>query len=314
MLVVVLSLPQAAHCGLISFWDFDEASSGVAPALDPVSGNTGTFDQTATRAPGLIGAGAAQFNNVAGSFQLNTPGDGVSIGTGVGMSPTNAITIEALVRCSWNPLLNPVPENPSYPDYDTIFRREHPTFSDDRVLLAFQNDAYNYLASPPVPAGPVLSFGLDAGGIYRELDMPLDGLDGRPTVDQITTGTHHIAATYDSATGDKSIYIDGLRTYFATESGLIELTATGFSSIGQNPALGVESFTGLIDEVGFYGVALSDSQVLAHYNSALAGQSYIPEPNSFILLIAASVVHTHRRSRRRPANSTSATWSSLHSA
>ena len=32
-----------------------------------------------------------------------------------------------------------------------------------------QNDGFNHFANPPVPPGPVLSFGLNTGGTYREL-------------------------------------------------------------------------------------------------------------------------------------------------
>jgi hypothetical protein len=295
--VGIVSLPLAAHGELVSAWSFDESAAGTSPALDTVNGNNGTFEQTATRTFGLVGVGAALFNNVPGSVATNSAGDGVFIGTGVGMAPTTAVTIEALVQCNWNPDLHLVPGFPSYPDYDTIFRREDPSATDDRMLLAFQNDAYGYAASPAVPPGPVLSFGLMVGGVYSELDMPLDGIDGRPTVAQITTGTHHIAATYDSATGDKSIYIDGVRTYFTSESGLITLTTTGFSSIGENPALGIEPFTGVIDEVGFYNSALSPSEVLAHYNLATAGQSYLPEPHSVALCLAAATLLARRMRR-----------------
>ena len=70
-------------------------------------------------------------------------------------------------------------------DYDEIFRKED---GGNRILLSFQNDANNGAATPPVSAGPVLSFGLNVNGAYSELDMPLDGVAGRPTLAQLADG------------------------------------------------------------------------------------------------------------------------------
>jgi hypothetical protein len=299
---IVGVLPGISAAGLVSYWNFDEATAGTTPALDLVGGNDGTFMQSAAHTTGLIGAGAARFNNVAGLFAGNVAGDGVNVGVGTGMSPAGGVTVEALVRSEWEPtLVGAAPDAPGYPNYDTIFRREDAVGSDDRLLLALQNDGHNAFASPPVPEGPVLSFGLMVGGEYRELDMPLDGADGRPSLADLTSGAaHHVVATYDAATGLKAIYFDGALRWSTIESGPVALTVTGSTMIGENPHVGIEPFAGVIDEVAFYDTALPPTDVAKHYANVLAGQNYfVPEPGGALISVATLIMSTTIRRRRR---------------
>jgi Lamin Tail Domain/Concanavalin A-like lectin/glucanases superfamily/CotH kinase protein len=230
---------------LISYWSFDEAASGTATALDPAGGNNGNFIGTATRTTGLTGTGAAQFNN-SGS-------DGVNVGAGVdnAFSVTTGLTVFARIRPQWSG---------NSGDYDEIFRKED---GGNRILLSFQNDANNGGANPPVPPGPVLSFGLNVGG-YGELDMPLDGAEGRPTLAQLKDGnTHAVAAVYDSATGLKAIYIDGTLRHSVTLAGQIQSGGGASAVIGNTSTSGGEPFTGVIDEVALWRTALDGGQIMA---------------------------------------------------
>ena len=255
---------------LVSYWSFDEASSGTITALDPVSGNNGTFLGTATRTTGLAGTGAAQFNN--------TVADGVSVGTGVNntLSMSTGITVFARIRPTWSG---------NSGDYDEIFRKED---GGNRILLCFQNDGNNGSANPPVAAGPVLSFGLNVNGTYSELDMPLDGAAGRPTLAQLKDGaTHSVAATYDSATGLKTIWIDGTLRWSVTLSGTITSGGTTAAVIGNHSAGGSEAFSGTIDDVAIWRAALTTNQVssLASGASPLTiGASANPTASTRLLL------------------------------
>jgi hypothetical protein len=244
--------------GLVSFWDFNEGPTGTAPVQDQPGGNLGVFQGTTERAPGLVGSGSARFNN--------TGGDAVNVGSGDdnNMSFDTGITIEALIQTEWSG---------AEFDYDEIFRKED---GGNRLLLSFQNDPNNGGANPPVDPGPVLSFGLNVDG-YGELDMPLDGQDGRPTLEEIANGqTHHIVASYDSVTGEKAIWINGEKLWSVDLGAGALITSGGGAqaTIGNVGPGGGEPFSGLIDEVAIWSRALSASEIAAHYANVLAGGSY----------------------------------------
>jgi hypothetical protein len=147
------------------------------------------------------------------------------------------------------------------------------------MQLAFQNDGNNAAAQPPVAAGPVLSFGLTLGGVYSELDMPLDGQAGRPSLPSLENGQlHHIAATYDSATGLKAIYVDGVLRFSTTLSGPINAQNAANAVLGNSEVNGDGPFVGTLDEVAFWNKALSASEVAAHATAVAAGRDYFFTP------------------------------------
>jgi hypothetical protein len=146
------------------------------------------------------------------------------------------------------------------------------------VLLSFQNDGRNYCgySEPEVSEGPCLSFGLHlAGRGYRELDMPLDGQDGRPTLADLTDGEpHHVVAAYDSFTGRKVIFIDGVKRFeHAYPVGTLILSGGPVAAtIGNHGSS--EPFTGVIDELALYDFALTPAEVAEHWRRVTAGENY----------------------------------------
>jgi MYXO-CTERM domain-containing protein len=285
--------------GLISYWDFNEADSPQPGfllnfAYDRVGSNDGSFEQGATRIPGalagLVGVGAAAFDNV--------PGTGVR--TGSALAATTGIAVEAMIMPQWS---GEGTSTSSPLDYDSIFRKED---GGNRVLLAFQNDTFNGASEVPSGDGPVLSFGLNVGGVYGELDMPLDGVDGRPTLADLQDGfAHHVVATYDSTTGVKAIWIDGVMR-MSVNLGPGNLIASGGAAnafIGNSVAGGGEAFTGFIDEVAYWDRALAAGEIASHYQNVAAGRDYftVPEPNSAALAMLAVAGVTAARRRKSAA-------------
>jgi hypothetical protein len=143
------------------------------------------------------------------------------------------------------------------------------------IQLAFQNDGNNALANPPVAPGPVLSFGLTVNGVYSELDMPLDGQAGRPTLGALQDGQpHHVTATYNPVTGLKAIYVDGTLRFSTTLSGALSANNGANAVIGNAEVNGATPFIGRLDEVAFWGRALSPTEVSSHANAIQAGRDY----------------------------------------
>jgi hypothetical protein len=246
---------------LISYWNFDEQGG---PAGDLVGRNDGAL-QGVARTKGLVGRGAIEFGDRHGQM--------VNVGSGDGsFSCTNGITVEAMIVSHWDGMSNLDSEGLNY---DEIFRKGS---NQNLILLSLQYDGNeNKLANPPGKQGHVLSFGLQIGGRYEELDMPLDGEEGRPSLAELTNGQpHHLAATYDVASGEKAIYVDGRKCYAHRYPAGSPLVTEGrrAAAIGNGADLPWEPFHGTIDEVAIYREALSAEEIARHWARVQAGQSY----------------------------------------
>jgi len=84
-----------------------------------------------------------------------------------------------------------------------------------------------------------------------------------------------VAATFDAASGLKSIYIDGKPRFSRQFAAGTQIVSGGSSplTIG-NIYCGWETFNGVIDEVAIYARALSAEEVSAHWSNAEKHQSY----------------------------------------
>jgi Concanavalin A-like lectin/glucanases superfamily/FG-GAP-like repeat/HYDIN/CFA65/VesB-like, Ig-like domain/Abnormal spindle-like microcephaly-assoc'd, ASPM-SPD-2-Hydin/FIMAH domain/NHL repeat len=231
--------PTGPLNGLVSYWSFDE---GSGQAMDIISGNNGTLGPAVTRVPGIAGSGAVAFDNTSNAY--------VDVGAGVNndFSFTTGMTVAAIIKPEWNG---------AYGDYDEIFRKDD---DNNRILFSFQNT--NGIGGG---TGPVLSFGINVGGAYDELDMELDGQSGRPTLAQLEDGNpHYVVATYNSNNGLKAIYVDGtLRDSISYPAGTLMASGGPCSAAIGNYSCGYfqEPFTGTIDEVRVYNRALAPAEI-----------------------------------------------------
>lgn len=247
------------------YWDFEQQEPAPANGA-AVKEHRWTFGSRATRTSGIVGQGAVGFDNSNDAFVQIDEGLGTSVGTGA-MACSSGISIEAMFISAWSG---------KFKDYDEILRKED---GDYRFLLSFQNDnnVCDY-AVPRVANGPCLSFGLHLEKLgYSELDMPLDGLDGRPSVAELTDGKpHHVVATYDSFSGSKRIYIDGqLKFGHRFPVGILAISGGAANAvIGNNGWGNHEPFNGTLDEVALYDFALTADEIAAHYGRASNGESY----------------------------------------
>jgi hypothetical protein len=223
-------------------------------------------------AGGAVDGAAVAFDNTGGSYLRVEGGTGERVGTGL-FSFSTGISIEAVVTPAWS--------GKAF-DYDEIWRKED---GDSRVLLSFQNDAPRNAAYsvPAVPGGPCLAFGLQltqpgaSAPRYDELDMPLDGREGRPTLADLVDGRpHHVVATFDSFSGRKAIFLDGrLRfSHVYPEGSLIVSGGPEPAFIGSHR--GGENFTGSLDELALYDFALSSEEVAEHGRGLTAGRRVTP--------------------------------------
>jgi DNA-binding beta-propeller fold protein YncE len=81
---------------------------------------------------------------------------------------------------------------------------------------------------------------------------------------------NHVAAVYDQPTGTRFIYVNGAEVARQTDP---PITITGsFADVGIGSDIGRFPFEGLIDEIAFYGSALSDLEIGAIHQAGSAGK------------------------------------------
>lgn len=83
----------------------------------------------------------------------------------------------------------------------------------------------------------------------------------------LDTNRHHVVGTYDAATGNSVLYLDGAVVGSASATAGPCGFGTGFVGIGQKPngTANGDGFDGVIDEVAIYSKALSLARVSVHY-------------------------------------------------
>ncbi|MGJ8693553.1 MAG: LamG-like jellyroll fold domain-containing protein [Thalassotalea sp.] len=262
-----------------NFWSFDGQGK---VALDSAGNLHGKKYANATRISGLIGSGAFSFNNDETSLIRIESGGGTVLGTG-SFSVIDGVTIEALIRPNYSGEVGEI---------DGIFRKGwHDKVDLDskelRMVLNFLNDQGNVTLRPEGDFKESLSFGLFiVGQGYHQLRLPLDGLDGRPTLAQLKNGNiYHIVASYNVQTGLKAIYIDGVKQAFYQYPPGSKMLSGGIgrAAIGNTPASarrGKEAFSGDIDEVAFYNFALPELMIKNHFEHTQQGRNYFGFPPS----------------------------------
>ena len=255
------------------FWSFDDIGDRV---MDFAGHAVGVSSSGAQRVKGLVGRGAFYFDN-GKDARINVGSGGGSVPASGSFSVIDGVTIEALIKPLYN---GKGPTKGKYGEIDEIFRKDQ-SDKDHRMLLSFQNDRNKSVVVPSGNYAESLSFGLYIlGQGYHELKLPLDGKDGRPTLQQLKDGNfHHLAATYDVKSGVKAIYIDGKVgvTYQYPPGSKVLSGGAGSANIGNSPnaqGYASEAFAGTIDEVAFYDFALTPFMVALHYENALKSLNY----------------------------------------
>ena len=111
----------------------------------------------------------------------------------------------------------------------------------------------------------------------------------RTTGSDIFNGNwHHVAATYDAATGLKTLYYDGFQLGTPMAVPDLNVTAQNFRLGATNHPFGTEEFNGTIDEVKVFDTALTLAEIQA---------ASVPEPAGMVLLLLSGVLFAGNRRR-----------------
>lgn len=242
---------QLLHPHIISYWNCDLPGE----VLYDLSGyRTGRLEGDAAIGAGLIGGGGLHFSGRRGGC--------VRLPENI-LLPEQGLTIELLVSTEWDGR-----------SLYTILRKEDGAA---RVLLGLQPAK---LMTAPAVAEPAaaggLAFGLNVDGEYLELDVPLDGADGRPTLEALSDGQpHHLVATYDVESGLQQIYLDGQRLGQLQRPAGKRVVTGDIAPLFLGASGGSdEFFAGVLDEIAIYSAALSEENIQTHWHNIKTQSAY----------------------------------------
>jgi hypothetical protein len=230
----------------VAYWSFDDSAEPLADARKASPGQL----KNGRLVSGLVGSGALQSDGRSGGLAHIVSDSDI-------WAFREALTIEAVLISSWS-------GKPG--DSDFIVRR----FDDDALAfsLAFKNENGN---------GPMLALQVDTDRGRQSLKMLLDGQQGRPKLSDLADGRmHHIAATFDGASGRMIIYVDGaLRASDSIGSSVLLSDGEAAALEGQIDPLVEDPFSGTLDEVAIYRVAISADEIARHWSNIRHGGNYL---------------------------------------
>src|SRR4030095_4953586 len=129
-------------------------------------------------------------------------------------------------------------------------------------------------------------------GTCADVDVPVDGQNGRPTLAALQNGAvHHVAATFNPQTGLKAIYIDGVMVFSITIVGPLNANNPANAIIGNSEVNGAAPLSGALDEGAYWGREWSAYEVSGHATAIQAGRNYFaPVGGSATLALAFNEV------------------------
>jgi hypothetical protein len=231
--------PPPFPLGVVGMWLFDEAAGSATAADASGSGHTGTLRNGATFGAGFAG----------NALSLDGTDDSVRIGR------TPALEPAALSLAAWVWL------DGDQAPYSTVVKK------------VYGNDAAAPWVSYSLAVSPEGSTNLL--GFYTGHSPKLDLLQS-PTA--LPTGRWvHVAGTYDPASGQKRLYVDGVQVASSARTApiLYDTTAAGDVYIGQDPGAG-QAFRGRIDTVGIWGRALTAAEITGLTSAAAPPDTTAP--------------------------------------
>jgi hypothetical protein len=259
----------------VAYWRLDEAS-GSSVAHDYVGGHDGTYDSSVTlgQPSGIVGD-----TDQSAAFAFA----GITVPYSSDLNPFTTFSLEAWVKV------------------------EPAGTGIDRPILWSANTyagwTYGYMLS--VNSSDAWSF------TTGQKTSGFNTLTGGAATNE---GWDHVICTFDDATGDKRLYVNGE---------LVAQTTTATGTFGPNPAEGtldnpvpfdqgigwnVRDYTGYyggLDEVAIYNYALSPAQVQAHY---AAGTGAVTAPTITITSAGGNIVLTWSQGLLLQASEVTGPW------
>jgi hypothetical protein len=226
--------------GMISWW---RAESNT---LDSVGFNPGSTRSVVGYAAGIVGT----------AFDFNGSSSYIELSNNPSLNPSGSLSIEGWI----------------YPRVDqTKFIFSKWSGTGDYAT----NMSYGF----EITTGRGLSFAVT--DLAHEFDSTYASFG---TNNVLTLNAwNHVAAIYNQATGARQIFVNGVKVAERIDPPITILSGIARVTIGANSSTSTSLgyfFNGLMDELTYYGRALSSDEVVAIYNAGSAGKSVNHSPSA----------------------------------
>lgn len=243
--------------GLVGYWPFTGNANDVSG-----NGNNGTVSAATLTTD--------RFGNANGAYSFNGTTSYIGIPT-INVSSSNQFTISIWV--------NPTDITGMY--NRNILRQDNGIGGGD-WLIAFQDFGAN------------LSFGIQTGGVYSELDLSI-------IASNYINAWHNIIVVYDGS--NRFIYSDNVLIGSDSKTGNVSYTPSATFVFGAaSPAAGAaERFIGKIDDIGIWSYALNQQEIADVYNSVNCSNNTAISPQINTLQIGNTAIFTASTSDPNPS-------------
>lgn len=271
---IVLAAIGNANAGLVHHYTFDDLVDG-GNATDSVGGATGTWDGDAganIAVPGILGT-ASQTNDENG-------GNGEEHYTTATLSGLNGAS--GLSISLW---FNQNVETNNNSTYNGLF-----------MTRLFESSFGG--------AGENWGIALENNNTPRHIDWRIDGASGAE-VDNVLGNNQdrwdHVVFVWNGIAGARRLYQNGVLIHSeAAPAGTITDGASW--EIGNDTCCGNREFTGTLDDIAVYDIAINEATAAALYSGGLLGRNaaevgIIPEPSTMLLGIGCMLLGSAARRR-----------------
>jgi hypothetical protein len=141
---------------------------------------------------------------------------------------------------------------------------------DQDILSKWSNNERSYILA--VTRNNGLRFGISDSA--HQSDGSFHVFDTAPNIVPLNAWSH-VAAVYEQTTGRRRIFLNGVEVAQRTDAPITVLDSNVEIAIGARQALlstAVDFFAGMIDEISFYGRALSETEVRSIWQVGSAGK------------------------------------------
>ena len=233
--------PADCPADMVSYWTLDNEDVSGTSVIDVLGSNDGTNN----------GATTGQVGQVNEAFDFDGASDYIQISDDPSLDLTTGLTMATWVYIdSWN-------------DWGRLIEKIGSSNGAQMYSLILADDGGH-----PEINNAFMFYTRHSTGNHN-----LRGISNTVYPGQ----WYHVAGTYDSATGNKVLYVNGVEQTSTTASGAIYANNLDLY-LGYNPYNAPQSLDGKLDEVALFSRALNASEILEMYNEGINnGKGYCEE-------------------------------------
>ena len=259
LVLIALSIFSAnVNAAIVAHWTFDEA--GGAIAADSVGGFDGTLAGSAAFVGGGVSGNAIDFDQATGDL--------VNMGNVLGFGGALSFTVSTWINTTSMAIIQ------------LIVTKHHAGFANGWVL-AFNTGS---------------GYGQPNKAYFYDTDLP--GQEAISTSSVNDGEWHHVVGVFDSALGTQAIYVDGALETTIASGNVTTGNGAEFIVGGVSTLAPVAAFTGQVDDVQIYDMALTVMDIERLFDNPGRNLQNIPLPPAILFLASGLLGLMIKCSRR----------------